>query len=233
MYLGKKITCVIPARLSSSRFPRKPLAMIKDREMVLRVADVASRSKYIDNVIIATEDQEIVDLCKKNNYESRLTRKHYTCTHRVAEVSQDVESDFILNYQGDEPLIRSDWLDQVIKFGVRHQCDMVQPMRQLEQSDLQDEDVVKMICNNGKITNMMRSCELVCDNIVVQLGFYLYKTSVIRDFPNCDMGIVQYWKGLDTIGFIGKYDVTPYDLECGKIRSVDRPSHIQEVESKL
>ena len=90
-----------------------------------------------------------------------------------------------------------------------------------------------MICNNGKITNMMRSCELVCDNIVVQLGFYLYKTSVIRDFPNCDMGIVQYWKGLDTIGFIGKYDVTPYDLECGKIRSVDRPSHIQEVESQL
>ena len=47
------------------------------------------------------------------------------------------------------------------------------------------------------------------------------------------MSIVQYWKGLDTIGFIGKYDVTPYDLECGKIRSVDRPSHIQEVESKL
>ena len=107
MYLGKKITCVIPARLSSSRFPRKPLALIKDREMVLRVADVASRSKYIDNVIIATEDHEIVDLCKKNNYESRLTRKHYTCTHRVAEVSQDVESDFILNYQGDEPLILS------------------------------------------------------------------------------------------------------------------------------
>ena len=233
MYLGKKITCVIPARLSSSRFPRKPLALIHDRAMVLRVADIARKSKYIDNVIVATEDHEIVDLCKKEGYESRLTGKHYTCTHRVAEVSQNVESDFILNLQGDEPLTQPDWLDQVIKFGVRHQCDMVEPMRQLEQSDIQDEDVVKMVCNNGVITNMMRKCEIVCDNIIVQLGFYLYKINVIRDFPNCDMGIVKYWKGLDTIGFCGKYNVVPYDLNCGKIRSVDRPHHIQEVESKL
>ena len=134
MYLGQKITCVIPARLSSSRFPRKPLALIHDRAMVLRVADITRKSKYIDNVIVATEDHEIVDLCKKEGYESRLTGKHYTCTHRVAEVSQNVESDFILNLQGDEPLTQPDWLDQVIKFGVRHQCDMVQPMRQLELS---------------------------------------------------------------------------------------------------
>ena len=233
MYLGKEITCVIPARLSSSRFPRKPLALIKDRAMVLRVADNARKSKYIDKVIIATEDQEIVDLCTKEGYDSRLTRKHFTCTHRVAEVSQDVESDFILSYQGDEPLLKPDWLDQVIKYGIRHHCDMVQPMRQLEESDIIDEDVVKMVCNNGLITNMMRTCELVCDNIVVQLGFYLYKINVIRDFPNCDMGIVKYWKGLDTIGFIGKYNVVPFDLNCGKIRSVDRPHHIQEVESQL
>tara|TARA_B100000902_G_scaffold368366_1_gene391660 strand:- start:417 stop:1118 length:702 start_codon:yes stop_codon:yes gene_type:complete len=233
MFLGQKITCVIPARLSSSRFPRKPLALIKDRAMVLRVADIAAKSKYIDNIIIATEDNEIKELCEQNNYESRITDTHYTCTHRVAEVSETIESDFIINLQGDEPLINFEWLDKVIKYGVRHQCDMVQPMRQLEESDIKDEDVVKMICNNGKITNMMRTCELVCDNIVVQLGFYLYKINVIRDFPNCDMGIVKYWKGLDTIGFIGKYNVVPFDLNCGKIRSVDRPHHIQEVEDKL
>jgi hypothetical protein len=41
---------------------------------------------------------------------------------------------------------------------------------------------------------------------------------------------VKYWKGLDTIGFCGKYDVVPFDLKCGKIRAVDRTWHIQEVE---
>ena len=53
MYKSKTIVCVIPARLSSSRFPNKPLAKIKGREMVLRVADIASKSKYLDGIIIA------------------------------------------------------------------------------------------------------------------------------------------------------------------------------------
>ena len=44
---------------------------------------------------------------------------------------------------------------------------------------------------------------------------------------------VKYWKGLDTIGFCGRYNVIPFDLECGKIRAVDRPEHIKEVEDNL
>ena len=67
MYKNKKIICVIPARLSSSRFPNKPLAKIKGREMVLCVADIASKSKYLDGIIIATEDKEIQQLATDNN----------------------------------------------------------------------------------------------------------------------------------------------------------------------
>ena len=87
MYKSKTIVCVIPARLSSSRFPNKPLAKIKGREMVLRVADIASKSKYLDGIIIATEDKEIQQLANDNDYLSIVTGKHYTCTHRVAEVA--------------------------------------------------------------------------------------------------------------------------------------------------
>ena len=59
MYKGKSIACVIPARMSSSRFPGKPLVKIHGREMVLRVADIAKKCKYFDRIIIATEDSEI------------------------------------------------------------------------------------------------------------------------------------------------------------------------------
>ena len=69
MYKSKKIVCVIPARLSSSRFPNKPLVKIKGREMVLRVADIASKSKYLDGIIIATEDKEIQQLANDNDYQ--------------------------------------------------------------------------------------------------------------------------------------------------------------------
>ena len=233
MYNNKTIACIIPARMSSSRFPGKPLAKIKGREMFLRVADIAKQSHYIDRVIVATEDIIIQRMAEINAYEGMITSKHYTCTHRVAEVSENIDCDYIFNLQGDEPLTKPEWIDSMIQFGVDNDCDMVQSMRQLEQSDLQDEDVVKMIVNNGVVTHMQRQCDVICDNVVTQLGLYMYRRNVIVDFPNLDMTFVKYWKGLDTIGFCGKYNVIPFDLKCGKIRAVDRPHHIQEVEEQL
>ena len=233
MYKSKTIVCVIPARLSSSRFPNKPLAKIKGREMVLRVADIASKSKYLDGIIIATEDKEIYQLANDNDYLSIVTGKHYTCTHRVAEVAGSVLADFIFNLQGDEPLTDPNWIDDMIQYGVDNDIDVLQSSRLLEDGEVEEEDVVKMIVNNGKVVHMQRECDVICDNIITQLGLYLYKTEVIKDFPNLDMTFVKYWRGLDTIGFIGKYDVIPFDLHCGKVRAVDRPSHIHEVEQQL
>ena len=233
MYNGKKITCIIPARMKSSRFPGKPLARILGREMVIRVADIAKQSKYFDQIIVATEDEIIKRLCEINGYQSQLTSEHYTCTHRVAEVSQTLESDYVFNLQGDEPLTDPAWIDRIIEFGVDNDYDMVQASRELEPDELEDEDVVKMIENNGRVVHMQRTPDVVCKNITVQLGLYFYRRNVICDFPNLDMGFVEYWKGLDTIGFCGKYEVVPFDLKCGKIRAVDRHSHIQEVEHEL
>jgi 3-deoxy-manno-octulosonate cytidylyltransferase (CMP-KDO synthetase) len=233
MYNSKTIICVIPARLGSSRFPNKPLAKIKGREMVLRVADIAKKSKYLDGIIIATEDKIIQDLANENDYLSMITESHYTCTHRVAEVANKVQADFIFNLQGDEPLTDPNWIDDMIVHAIDNDIDVLQSSRELEPEEIDDEDVVKMVLNNGVVTHMQRTCDVICDNIVTQLGLYMYKKDVIVDFPNCDMTFVQYWHGLDTIGFCGKYNVIPFDLNCGKIRAVDRPHHIQEVEQQL
>ena len=233
MYNNKTIACIIPARMSSSRFPGKPLAKIKGREMFLRVADIAKQSNYIDRIIVATEDIIIQRMAEINAYEGMITNKHHTCTHRVAEVSKNIDCDYIFNLQGDEPLTKPEWIDSMIQFGIDNDCDMVQSSRKLEDEEIEDEDVVKMIVNNGVVTHMQRQCDVICDNVVTQLGLYMYRRNVIVDFPNCDMTFVRYWNGLDTIGFCGKYNVIPFDLKCGKIRAVDRPHHIQEVEQQL
>ena len=233
MYKGKTVTCVVPARMSSSRFPGKPLVKIHGRELVLRVADIAKEAKYVDCVIVATEDQVIKDLANDNGYLSIVTSSHYTCTHRVSEVAGSLLADYIFNLQGDEPLTDPKWIDDMIEYGIDNNIDVLQSSRDLESEEIEDEDVVKMILNNGVVTHMQRKCDVICDNIVTQLGLYMYKKDVIVDFPNCDMTFVQYWHGLDTIGFCGKYNVVPYDLKCGKIRAVDRPHHIHEVEEQL
>ena len=233
MLNNKTITCLIPARMSSSRFPGKPLAKIAGREMVLRVADIAKKSKYLDRIIIVTEDKVIHDLAVNNGFESIITGSHYTCTHRVSETAKTLDCDYVFNLQGDEPLTKPIWIDSMIEYGVNKDADMIQSCRKLEDGENEDEDVVKMIVNNGKILHMVRKSDILCDNIIIQLGLYLYRRDVIVDFPNCDMTFVKSWKGLDTIGFCGKYNVYPFDLKCGKVRAVDRPHHIDEIESQL
>ena len=229
-YNDKRITCIIPARMSSGRFPGKPLAKINGRELVLRVADIATKSLYIDEIIIATEDEVIAKLAEDNGYTAMITGTHYTCTHRVAEISQNLHTDYIFNLQGDEPLTQRKWIDDMIEYGIDNEVDVLQSSRELEEGEVEDEDVVKMVINNNRVTHMQRKCDVICDNICTQLGLYLYSIDAIRKFPDLDMTFVKYWKGLDTIGFCGKYDVVPFDLKCGKIRAVDRTWHIQEVE---
>ena len=227
---NKRITCVIPARMSSGRFPGKPLAKINGRELVLRVVDIAKQSKFIDEVIVATEDEIIADLVEKEGHTAMITSTHYTCTHRVSEVAQNLHADYVFNLQGDEPLTKPVWLDEMIEYGITNEIDVLQSSRELEEGEVEDEDVVKMVVNNNRVTHMQRKCDVICDNICTQLGLYLYSIDAIRKFPDLDMTFVKYWKGLDTIGFCGKYDVVPFDLKCGKIRAVDRTWHIQEVE---
>ena len=232
MYKNKKIACVIPARMSSSRFPNKPLAKILGRELVLRVADIASKVKYFDRIIVATEDEIIKETVEKEGYEAILTQEHYTCTHRVAEVALKLTEDYIFNLQGDEPLTSYKDLNKVIRFGIKNNYDMVQPYRKSTQSDHDDPDVCQMIINNGKCLHMQRTPDTITDNLVTHLGLYFYKRSVIADFPNLDMTWVKYWRGLDIIGFLGKYDVIPFELHS-KTQAIDRPHHIHIVEQHL
>lgn len=232
MYKSKSIACIIPARMSSSRFPGKPLAKINGRELILRVADIANESKFVDRIIIATEDMIIKETVEKEGYEAMITSSHYTCTHRVAEVASHLTEDYIFNLQGDEPLTNPLEMANVIAFGIDNDCDMVQPYRKAIPEEIADPDCVQMIVNNGKILHLQREPDTITDNIITQIGMYFYKRHVVADFPNCDMTWVKYWKGLDTIGFCGKYDVTPLEI-AGTAQAIDRPHHIQIVEQYL
>lgn len=102
---------VIPARLASTRLPNKPLADIGGKPMIVRVAEQAAKSGAAD-IIVATDDQSIVDACAASNVKAVLTRKnHVSGTDRIAEVASKMDwadNATIVNVQGDEPLIDPD-----------------------------------------------------------------------------------------------------------------------------
>jgi len=114
--LAMKVVAVIPARLTSMRLPRKMLRQIHGRPLVLWAYDAVRKCTRLDDVILATDSQEILEACQKHGCNVRLTSpKHRSGTERVHEVSQSVTADVYINVQGDEPMVRSGQIDTIIE----------------------------------------------------------------------------------------------------------------------
>ena len=113
--LAMKVIAVIPARLASTRLPRKMLREIHGRPLVLWVYDAVRQCTRLDDVILATDSEEILDTCQKHGCNARITsNKHRSGTERVHEVSESIAADVYINVQGDEPMVRSEQIDTII-----------------------------------------------------------------------------------------------------------------------
>ena len=111
-----RISAVIPARYGSTRFEGKPLADILGRPMIQYVYEGVCQSKLIDEVIVATDDQRILEAVKSFGGKAVMTSPtHSTGTDRVAEVARKLKSEIIVNVQGDEPLIKGTIIDNAIR----------------------------------------------------------------------------------------------------------------------
>ena len=111
-----KVLGLIPARYNSSRFPGKPLVDLKGKSMIQRVYEGAKKSKSLDHLIVATDDNRIVNEVNKFGGEVVMTKSAHTSgTERCAEVAKSLDNyDIVINIQGDEPLVNSNQLDQLI-----------------------------------------------------------------------------------------------------------------------
>ncbi|MBU0477127.1 3-deoxy-manno-octulosonate cytidylyltransferase [bacterium] len=107
---------VIPARMASSRFPGKPLKLIRGKPMIWHVWRRSLLSNFLDDVVIATCDEEIKDIAEGFGARTIMTsNKHTRSNDRVAEVAEKIPCDIILNIQGDEPLLNPQLIDDVVK----------------------------------------------------------------------------------------------------------------------
>lgn len=108
---------VIPVRYNSSRLPGKPFIPVQGKPLLQRVYQRASKSKLIDDLIVATDDRRIEKMVKGFGGEVVLTsRKPRSGTDRVAEAVKGSNHKIVLNIQGDEPFLKPQMLDQLISF---------------------------------------------------------------------------------------------------------------------
>jgi 3-deoxy-manno-octulosonate cytidylyltransferase (CMP-KDO synthetase) len=109
------IIAIIPARYGSTRFPGKALVLIRDKPMIQWVYERTRGSRLASRVIVATDDERIMEAVSSFGGEAILTsRSHPTGTDRIAEVASKLVCDIVVNVQGDEPLIQPEMIDEAV-----------------------------------------------------------------------------------------------------------------------
>ena len=109
-----KVVAVIPARLASTRLPRKMLREIAGEPLIVRVYRSVERCRLLSEIVVATDAEEIQEACRQRGIPARMTSSsHRSGTEREHEISCLMNADVYLNIQGDEPLIDPAVIDAV------------------------------------------------------------------------------------------------------------------------
>lgn len=139
------MVCVVPARMSSSRFPGKPLVDIDGIPLVVRSAQRGRDAECFERVVIASEDREIVTVAREHGFEALLTPSFETGTDRVAWAGRELGARHVVNLQGDEPLFPLDLLRDLAR-RLPSDPDALWTAADLglTEDDRADEDVVKI-----------------------------------------------------------------------------------------
>jgi 3-deoxy-manno-octulosonate cytidylyltransferase (CMP-KDO synthetase) len=150
MPADSKVIAVIPARWASSRFPGKPLALIKGKPMIQWVFEQASKAKSVSEVIVATDDIRILKTVNKFGGKAVMTSSdHKSGTDRIAEVVRDKKCDVVVNIQGDEPLISPTNIDLIVRPLLENISESTVTLSILIKSrdELMDRNITKVVVN--------------------------------------------------------------------------------------
>ena len=192
-----KSIILIPSRLGATRLPNKPLLNINNKSIIMHVYEKAIECG-IGDVFVTTCDEEIISEVQKNGGKSILTSKeHNTGTDRIAEALDKIklenEVDYIINLQGDEPLIDISDIKNLNFQTVNNNSDLATLACKIDtskQDKYSNSNIVKVVTqedlqkkNISKAVKFERIIDAKKNNYIYQhIGIYIYKKSILKKF---------------------------------------------------
>lgn len=205
---------IIPARLSSTRFPGKLLERIKGKSLIAMVYENAQKSSILERVIIATEDEEIADEAKAIGAECVITPNTFaTGTDRLAWAYRKLglNHDVVFNIQGDEPLLSPKLIDDLFLGFSTSLCQVGTLVKRIDnEEDLNNPNIVKVVRNmDGEAMYFSRSPipyfrEKHTDHISTHhywkhIGLYAYRSESIEQFSRLEQTDLEIAESLEQL----------------------------------
>jgi 3-deoxy-manno-octulosonate cytidylyltransferase (CMP-KDO synthetase) len=205
-----KSIAVIPARLASTRLSRKILREICGRPMLQHVYLAARACPQLDDVIVATDSDEIAAVCRTNGWSYRMTSPaHRSGTDRIHEVAHSETADVYVNVQGDEPLARREHLDALLALMQRPEVPVGTLKTRCSQEDIQNPNAVKIVSAlDGRALYFSRAT-IPYDrdrsgpvHYFKHLGFYAYRKAALDSFCTWPESELERTERLEQLRFL-------------------------------
>lgn len=186
-----KVLAVIPARMASSRFPGKPLVNIAGKSMIQRVYEQASKSPLINELIIATDHEDIYKVAEGFGAKVVMTSaKHQNGTERCAEVLENLDTafDILINIQGDEPFFEPESIDSLVSCFKNQKVQIATLVKEIENiEDVNNPSVVKVVFNEEMKALYFSRAAIPFDRensgteYHKHIGIYAFRTELLKD----------------------------------------------------
>ena len=240
-YSTVKAIAIIPARIASTRLPRKVLRQIAGRPMLAYVYDAARSCPGFADVIVATDSEEIATVCGQHGWACRMTSPdHRSGTDRVREVTQNIAADVYVNVQGDEPLARREHLDVLLELMQRDGVEVGTLKTICATADVDNPNAVKVVTSLHDQALYFSRATIPFDRdntgtvpYYKHLGFYAYRKSALDRFCQWPESRLERTERLEQLRFLANgiaihVAETPYDTV-----GVDTEEDLQLVEAIL
>jgi 3-deoxy-manno-octulosonate cytidylyltransferase (CMP-KDO synthetase) len=244
---NSNVIAIIPARHASSRFPGKPLAMINGKTMLRTVYDNIAESKIISKVLIATDDDRIAQECIKYDMNYVMTPSDLQSgTDRIYEAVKraDLKPDFILNIQGDEPLLTHYLADDLTENFILSNADVGTVIKKIQSNEELFSDAnVKVVLDNNNfamyfsrsvipyLRDLPKSEWLNNHKFYKHIGVYIYTYESLSKFAMLTPSVLEKSENLEQLRLL-QNGFTYYCLETNaSLFGVDFPDDIIIVEN--
>jgi len=240
-----KVVVVISARYGATRLPGKPLVSLAGKPMIQRVFERAKLAKTPSQVIVATDDERILQAVEAFGGEARITRSdHRTGTERVAEVAAHVTGDIFVNVQGDEPLLDPAAIDIAVNALLEDPPAAVATVATTIKTpaDIMDPNVVKAVLDFAGITLYFSRAPIpwvrdTAGHIVVRhckhLGLYVFQRDALLEYATLPQGDLERIEQLEQLRWMENgVKIRVAEVEHDAV-SVDVPEDVARVEKLL
>jgi 3-deoxy-manno-octulosonate cytidylyltransferase (CMP-KDO synthetase) len=239
-----RILGIIPARYSSSRFPGKPLIDLKGKSMIQRVTEGAAKSSLLTDLVVATDDQRIVDAVSGFGGKVMMTdSKHPTGTDRCAEIVRTLSEqyDVVINIQGDEPLVDARQLDQLLQaFSDPAVGIATLASRKIEMEDILNPNRIKVVTDkNHRALYFSRSPipnfanakgePLEIYPFLRHIGLYAYRSEVLLQLSQLEETQLEQIESLEQLRWLyNGYSIKVVETEI-ETPNIDTPEDVNKV----